>query len=192
MIAFISTMVSDPSNREFMTAFYEKYYRLMFSIAKGICQEYYDSEEIVQDAILKLISKINLLRSLPEENRVYYTAATIRNTAFSLLRRKAREKNIIVPMSDWFSDLVSEEENPVEDRMILTENIEEMAHCWEYLTEEEQFLLEGRYILELTDHELAEQVGCKPDSIRMKLTRTRRKMKKLILNYGGEEPEHGN
>ena len=192
MIAFISTMVSDPSNRESMTAFYEKDYRLMFSIAKGICQEYYDSEEIVQDAIVKLISKINLLRSLPEENQVYYAAATIRNTAFSLLRRKAREKNIIVPMSDWFSDLVSEEENPVEDKMILTENIEEMAHCLKYLTEEEQFLLEGRYILELTDRELAEQVGCKPDSIRMKLTRTRRKMKKLILNYGGEEPEHGN
>ena len=191
MIAFIGTMVSDPSDREFMTEFYEKYYRLMFAIAKGICLGCYDSEEVVQDAIVKLISKISLLRSLPEENQVYYTAATIRNTAFSLLRRKSREKNIIVPMSDWFSDLVSEEENPVEDKMILTENIEEMAHCWEYLSEEEQFLLEGRYILELTDGELAEQVGCKPDSIRMKLTRTRRKMKKLILDFEGEGPDYG-
>ena len=40
MIAFISTMVSDPSAREFMTSFYEKYYRLMFSVSRGICKEY--------------------------------------------------------------------------------------------------------------------------------------------------------
>ena len=192
MIAFISTMVNDPTDREFMTSFYEKYYRLMFSVAKGICMEYYDCEEVVQDSIVKLIPKISLLRSLPEENQVYYTVAAIRNPAFSLLRRQAREKGIVVPMSDWFSDSTSEEENPVEDRLILTENIEEMTHCWEYLSEEEQFLLEGRYILELTDLELAEQIGCKSDSIRMKLTRTRRKMKKLILSYGGEEPQHGN
>ena len=190
MIAFISTMVSDPSDREFMTSFYEKYYRLMFSVSRGICKEYYDSEEIVQDSIVKLISKISLLRSLPEENRVYYTVAVIRNTALSLLRKQAREKGKVVPMSDWFSDVISEEDNPVEDRVILTENIEEMAHCWEYLSEEEQFLLEGRYILELTDGELAEQIGCKPDSIRMKLTRTRRKMKKLILDL--EEEGHDN
>ena len=65
MIAFISTMVSDPSDREFMTSFYEKYYRLMFSVSRGICKEYYDSEEVVQDSIVKLISKISLLRSLP-------------------------------------------------------------------------------------------------------------------------------
>lgn len=192
MIVYIQTMINDPSDREFMTKFYEKYYRLMYSIARDICLEYYDSEEIVQDSIVKLIPKISFLRSLPEENQVFYMAATVRNTAFSLLRKQAREKKAVVPMSDWFSEAISEGDNPVEDRLILTESLAEMVHCWQYLTEEEQFLLEGRHILGLTDRDLAEQIGCKPDSIRMKLTRTRRKMKRFILDYEGEDPEHGN
>jgi len=191
MLAYISTMVNDPSDREFMTSFYEKYYRLLYSVAKGICLKYYDSEEVVQDSIVKLIPKIDFLRSLPEENQVYYTVAVVRNTAISLLRKQAREKGIVVPMSDWFSDIIAEEDNPVEDRLILFENIGELMHCWKYLTDEEKFLLEGRYLFELTDGELAKQVGCKPDSIRMKLTRTRRKMKKLILNLEGEGPDNG-
>lgn len=47
-------------------------------------------------------------------------------------------------------------------------------------------VLEGRYFLELSDDELARQFGCKPGSIRVKLTRARRNALKIMLEKGVE------
>ena len=59
---------------------------------------------------------------------------------------------------------------------------------WVRLTEEEQLLLEGKYILGYEDGELAGMLGCKKDSVRMKLTRARRRALRLMLEEGGGQP----
>ena len=46
----------------------------------------------------------------------------------------------------------------------------------EHMEPQERALLEGKYILAQSDKELAADFKCKPDSIRMKLTRARRKL----------------
>lgn len=55
-----------------------------------------------------------------------------------------------------------------------------MKTVWAHLTEEEQTLLEGKYIIGYTDAELAGQLQCKVSSIRMKLTRARRRAISLL------------
>lgn len=47
-------------------------------------------------------------------------------------------------------------------------------------------VLEGRYFLGLTDEELAQLFGCKPGSVRVKLTRARRNALKIMLEKGVE------
>lgn len=42
------------------------------------------------------------------------------------------------------------------------------------MREEEKQLLYGKYLMDLSDAELAQMLGCKPSSVRMKLTRARR------------------
>ena len=45
----------------------------------------------------------------------------------------------------------------------------------EKLSEDDQELLWGKYYFELSDAELADLFGCKPASIRMKLSRAKRR-----------------
>ena len=58
------------------------------------------------------------------------------------------------------------------------------------LSENDQLLLEGKYLLGYTDTELASLLKCKVGSIRMKLTRARRKALKLIVEMKGYEPNN--
>lgn len=66
------------------------------------------------------------------------------------------------------------------------EHKERLYEVWGQLPEEDLILLEGKYILRCTDSELAEQLHCKPDSVRMKLTRVRRKVFRMMNSNGGD------
>lgn len=48
------------------------------------------------------------------------------------------------------------------------------------MPEQEQILLEGRYILDRTDEELAQKLNCKPSSVRMLMTRARRHLVQYV------------
>ena len=76
-----------------------------------------------------------------------------------------------------------------EENLILTEQKHAFIKIWQELEQEDRFLLEGRYILRYTDRELAEEIGCQPNSVRMKLTRARRKVLKQmkIHSKGGDD-----
>jgi len=69
--------------------------------------------------------------------------------------------------------------------MMLSERLDQLAKIWPQLSWEDQFLLEGKYILGYNNQELAEKLLCKPSSIRMKLTRTRRSALSLLLKLEG-------
>lgn len=50
-----------------------------------------------------------------------------------------------------------------------------------------RWLLEARYILDYSDGELARELGVKPDSVRMALTRARRKARRLMESQHNEQ-----
>lgn len=53
--------------------------------------------------------------------------------------------------------------------------------------ENTRWLLEARYILDYSDGELARELGVKPDSVRMALTRARRKARRLMESQHNEQ-----
>ena len=72
------------------------------------------------------------------------------------------------------------EARSLDEQVSLSELKARLSALWPRFSEEEQILLEGKYILGYTDQELALQVECKPASIRMKLTRARRRALQIL------------
>ena len=58
-----------------------------------------------------------------------------------------------------------------------------MAAVWDKLDPRSQYVLEARYILDKTDDEIADFLGIKPDSVRMALTRARKKAYDLMETF---------
>lgn len=186
MIALICSAVDEPSDQEFMIEIYEKYKRLMFSVAKRFIDDTQACQDIVQDSILKLIEKIPVLRGKNRYLLSDYISTTVKNTAINYLRREAViEKHSIGTLDEMEDDLP--EILSAEDYIIVQEKSKFILNVLDMLSDDDRILLEGRYILEYTDEELAEQLLCKPSSIRMKMTRARKRAIALFRSAGQEE-----
>ena len=81
-----------------------------------------------------------------------------------------------------YSDTRHPDEVRFSDR--LRDDLARIKSVWPALTEEQRFLLERKYLAGASDAELAEYLDCQPGSVRMKLTRARRRVME-ILKEGG-------
>jgi len=57
---------------------------------------------------------------------------------------------------------------------------------FDQLSAKDRLLLEGKYFFDYSDNTLAKLLSCKKSSIRMKLTRARRRIVKLIEKEGDD------
>ncbi len=167
----------------YMEKLYREQERLMFYIAKQFSLDLYVQEEIVQNALICLLQKVDKLQALEPYARISYIATTVRNCAINHHKKHAREQK----------NQISLETLPVEnmphlpptDRILIrAENQKALLLAYHALPEADQILLAGKYILHLSDAEIAQQLQCKPDSVRMKLTRARRKLLAQLVEEG--------
>ena len=172
----------------FMLHLYDEYQRLMFFVAGKCSSDPFEREEIVQDTVVKLLCKVKLLQTLDEKALAAYVSTAARNTAYSRMRKRGREQSLFIP---WTDDLtcIPSHEGSAEERLIALEEKADLVEVWADLSEEERFLLEGRYFLRQTDHEMAETLDCQPGTVRMKLTRLRRKVFARMKERDGEGGE---
>lgn len=189
MLSLLRAATDDPDTQAFVLQLYQTHERLMYSIVKKQLSDPYIQEDVVQETVLKLAQKADLLRTLDKPALSAYVAVATRNTMYSYLRKRAAEESLLLP---WTPDLESlpQQEPTADERMILQEETRYFFQVWKELPSEDRFLLEGKYILQQSDQALAPVLDCKPGSVRMKLTRVRRKVLKLIqdLEKGVKEP----
>lgn len=186
MLFIIASMCNDKERRQFYTELYVHYKSIMFKIASKYISDYDSIEDIIQEAMIKLIEKYNLLITFDGCTLRTYVVYTIRNMSISFLRRQARDKGRIVQVDeDYFQTAGIYDNAPLpEEAVLMDERKAEFIKVWNGLPEDVRKLLAGKYILQMDNKELAEEFGCSPDSIRMKLTRARRMALEKIKEGG--------
>ena len=175
MFPLIITEIEDADHKLFMEGLYETTCRLMYHVAKKWTDSATEQEDIVQDSLVKLISKISLLRDLSKPQQISYVAHTVRNTAITYLDRRMKEERWItsLDLGDEREILPSQDLSP-EELLLSGEWRESFRQVWAEMPERERLLLEGKYVFRASDKELAQWLGCRPSSVRMALTRAKR------------------
>lgn len=180
MLSIIATMPENSEDRQFISQLYEEYEDLLYATALKYTTYHLDAEEIVQDSLVRLIKKVSVIRKLERCVLAGYLVSTVRNTAINYIRKEqSRQKRRDVFEQGVVAETPAQELS-LDELMILSENRQRIKDAWRKLAESDRFLLEGKYLLGLTDAELAHQMNCKPESIRMKMTRARRRAFRLI------------
>lgn len=176
MISIFSCTDPEEAPQAFMRQLYERYARLMYSVAsKCLPGDPHAREDMVQETVLKLTQKVALLQTMEEPSLAAYISVAVRNTAYSYLRKRATEEKNLLPWTDDIERVPSPAPS-FEDKIISREQMERLWEVWQELPAEDRFLLEGRYILRYSDQELAAGLHCQSASVRMKLTRVRKKV----------------
>lgn len=166
--------IENDDDREFMAKLYIEYRWLIFSEAKKLVG-YNVAEDIVQDSIVKLIDKIDLLKTFDKKRATSYIAETAKNSAISYLRGSGNR-----PI--FFDTVDSFEDSGIDVERIAIKNLdyESLRKIWPKLKPETQTLLIMKYELLLSNEEIAERYSIKAESVRMRLTRARREAFKLL------------
>lgn len=180
-----ATMINDVDDRAFMQEVYQQNERLMYAIALKYASNTQDCEDIVHDTVEKLCKNIATIKGLSNSALRAYVVYAVRNTAINFRKHQATINRHIQQLSD--DDLSSEYDQPesiIERIEDLQEKRTSLTKVWMQLTDAEQELLYRKYVLDQTTEELAGIFQCSRDSIRMRLSRARRKSLRLMKGEG--------
>ena len=160
----------------------------MAVLAEGDAQK---REDIVQTAVVSLLRKEATLRRLPPYAQINYIAAAVRNTAINALKREQKELDRCISLED-LTETFPTQFMPSAEAIILEKELQkDLLAVFQEMKEDEQQLLMGKYLMDLSDAELAQTLGCKASSVRMKLTRARRTFMKKLQDGGDDNAGAG-
>ena len=180
-----TTMINDVDDRAFMQEVYQQNERLMYAIALKYASNTQDCEDIVHDTVEKLCKNIAKIKELPNSALRAYVVYAVRNTAINFRKHQATINRHIQQLSgDDSSSEYDQPESIIERIEDLQEKRTSLTKVWMQLTDAEQELLYRKYVLDQTTEELAGIFQCSRDSIRMRLSRARRKSLRLMKGEG--------
>ena len=176
--------VHEGNGKTFMKDLYKKYSRLMYATALSMIPNCQDCEDIVQDAVESLCKKVHTLMGLPAPALPVYIVYTVKNRASNFKRHQTVKDKHVVAMANTSLEQIEAPDPLPETRMELEEQVDALYRVWPQLPEQDRDLLYRKYALRQSNEELAEFLHCKPDSVRMRLTRVKRKAAALMKGDG--------
>jgi len=186
-MSWMSDALGVPSEEDFVVQIYNQYKNLMFSTAQKYTSNIADQEDIVQTSLERLI---RIFSDVPPSKyciSATYIVYTVRSVSIDFLRKQGKDTAYCISLEDDCLEEMEKASETLDNSITLSENAVQLKQIMSKLSEEERILLNGKYILDQTDKELAIILGCKPSSIRMKLTRARQRAMKLFKKgMGGQ------
>ena len=180
MLPIALLTIADESSRDFIVRLYHNCKAQMYREAKRYLGCEADAEDAVSEAVVKLVDKLELLRSLEERKRLAYAITTVRHFALRSLER--RNQTVLTELDEIVLSVPAEDDP--EARILKEQGNRRLQELLVTLPLQERLLLEKKYILLWSDAEIAELLEIKPDSVRMSLTRAKRKLAKALAEQG--------
>jgi RNA polymerase sigma-70 factor (ECF subfamily) len=183
------TAIRDDSERAFMTRLYTDFHALMRKRALAIVGNPEDAEDAVGDACVKLIGKLPTLMALDSCSLPAYIVYTVKSVAIDLVRRRsAKQGHEFLGQDDDAAETLADvgDGSDFEQSVLDAEAAKAAVRHLDKLCERDMDILNYKYVLEMTDNEIAPLIGVKPQSVRGLLTRARRNALELLKEGGIE------
>ena len=174
MLPVIISVIETPEDRDMMTEYYLNNNKLLYKEAGRYLDDPMDIEDAVLEAIKNIIEKIEVFRDLRPGQQRRYGLVTVRNVSF-MHKRKAKHFGSL--SMDARRGLETQNTAAYEPDMqdVAIERML-MEQIWEDMDPQDRTVLEQKYILQWQDETIAEALGIRPDSMRTRLSRARKKL----------------
>lgn len=158
--------------------FYRQYNGLIYFLVLQYVPGEEFAEDMMQDVLLRLMENWHTLRDVADsqEKTAAYIARTVRSVWVDGYRSMDIRKKLIVLTTDA-DKLEPHREPPGLNAALARLHARELR---EQLPERDWQLLWGKYIMGYSNEELAVKIGCAPDSVRMALSRAKKRARELL------------
>ena len=173
-----------PNDVEFFTEFYTTYKNFMYYLALKFASSPSECEDIVQEALVRLLCNIESLKKLNEHKLRSYIGATIKTAYLDCQYHENRIQHLFID-DDFVQYLLKDNDKYATCMPDLFPKLE-VEKLKNTLEPRDWLILEGKYILGYSQEELSELLHIAPDSIRMTLVRARKRAREILsLQIGG-------
>lgn len=166
--------IENEEDRFFMQQLYDEYYRSMCAQAYSVLGERQYIDDVISEALIALIDKIQILAQMKRPVLHAYIVSTIRNTSVNFIKRQCRQRNHTVPDPESILETLECSEADPDTPLLIEEDVTHMQKAILKLPDYERRVLQMKYFQDLDNGEIARQLGIKPDSVRKFLLRARR------------------
>ena len=83
MLPICILAIEDENDREFMTRVFTQYQWLMYNTVNQVVNDHWQTEDLVQATVEKLIDKLKKLKTMDEQHMVNYIITACKHTAYN-------------------------------------------------------------------------------------------------------------
>ncbi len=181
-MVFLLLMLDSESDRALISELFASNYHRMKRAALSILHEEGTAEDAVQDTFVRCMQKIDTLRILPEHARSVYLLTAVRHTSLDKLRKGGAHPSVPIEEID-----MPDEGASVEERVIKSLTAEAVKEAFLKLPESQQDVLRYKFLLELSDGEIANALGVSKATVRVYLMRAKKAVLHLCKENGYAE-----
>lgn len=176
MIIF-TTLKESEEGKSKLEEVYIKYKKLMYYIAFDILKDAHESEDAVQNSIIKLVSYIDRIDDINSNKTKHLIVTIVKNISIDIYRKKKRSFAVDI---DEFNNLIESEDIPLDDLVIKLGEAHELSKKLAELKNEYADILTLKYYHEFNNNEIANVLNITNGNVRIKLHRARKALKKLM------------
>lgn len=161
---------------------------IMYKTALNYLSDPRWKDDVFHDAVVRLAEHADRLRAANSAQRAVYAVGVVRSVALNFERRLSTEGRLFRSgdVGELFAGVSTPgPEEALAERDFRDRRLTYLRQALEELDAEERSLLVEKYLLGTDDETLARRLGIKPASVRMKLTRARRQLRRLIERKEG-------
>lgn len=172
---FLLLILDNEADRALIAGLFSANYHRMRGVALGILHAPDAAEDAVQDTFVRCMKRIETLKSLPEHARATYLLTATKHNALNKLRSEGAHAGVSAEELE-----LPDETARVEERAIDSLTVGEVKEAFQKLPESLRDVLRYKYLLELSDGEIAKTLGVSKNTVRVYLMRARRAVLSLV------------
>lgn len=154
----------------------DRYKDLVYTLAMRMMKNREEAEEVAQDAFIKTYKSLDKFKGESKFSTWIYRVAY--NTCLDRLKKNKRTQNTVT-IDEYTEHQVKTIDNAL-DKIEASEKKEAIQQCIELLPSDDSFLLTLYYFEELSLEEIGKIVGLKPNNVKVKLFRSRKKLATIL------------
>ena len=173
--------ILDDNEQNLVMEIYDKYKKYIFSIAYDILKNQHDSEDVLNDVMIKIIKNIDKFAESSGKKMESLVVIFTRNTAIDHYRRNKKEADRRAPMYYVNEDGEAEQIDVVADEkteevVLSNENVEIMQKLLLCLPREDRELIELVCLHNFSYKEVAELLGVSVGVVGSRYMRAKKKL----------------
>lgn len=189
MFLLILQTIESEDDRAFLVDLYNQNYQLLLNEANRIVHNPHDAEDAVQDFFSYVITHIERFRNVERCTMRNFLVMCIRRRSIDVLRiRETKQKHIAGSIDhDEFAFEYIDEKASFEEGVLNRIAVEELRDAFLKLPDQQQHVLEYKYLLGMTDREIGKILGVRSSTVRSYLARARKAVYQICKENGYAE-----